>query len=699
MNFFLLTEEEKEWQKLDTLYRSKVSENVKSGKINLLEYSYLIDYYDNKGTLVNSQWFCNIINIIKDKDFSEGIIKIFPNFFKFDEIDNTLIKIKLTDLTNNIIEDKKENIKFTEDQNDAIEKIFKFLPDFNIKSFGLYGYAGTGKTTVIVEILTFLLKNKYIKSVAFTAPTNQAVNVIKSKFREYLNDLYMTYFKKTVPLNLSFDEILDKIQENNIKIDFITIHKLLKFEMDFGADGETMFIRSSGDSLVSEYEIIIIDECSMIPMKLVEHIFVELRSRSQKKSDNFKKIPKIIFCGDPAQLPPVNEDNSIIFLKDINNFKFDQYIKYSNINTDIDNKIIISDGDINAKHKSKHKILVTDIINMPTITLTKVMRSKLDSVTKICYQIRLWTIGETKTPNIQSYIKKGVKAYQYISGVKTDTDWFKKCLKYHKDGKSCNIILTWTNKQAFEYNQYIRNIIFKDTELKKYEVGDILMLNDFYSINTENKYKTSDVYEEKDKFYTSEQIKVINIEIITKKINTFNTTMNKNALKLQNYKYYDTQYKKIIDNINENTSRMYICWKLTVDRITIEEKCDSSTLSIIYVIHDESIKQWNDEINFISNQIRVLRKILVNKFREKTSTIDTHIIKPLWRELHKNIIEPFANVNYGYAITCHKGQGTNFYNVFVDIDDIIKNSNQSEAKKCLYTAITRTSNELHLLLK
>jgi hypothetical protein len=152
--------------------------------------------------------------------------------------------------------------------------------------------------------------------------------------------------------------------------------------------------------------------------------------------------------------------------------------------------------------------------------------------------------------------------------------------------------------------------------------------------------------------------------------------------------------------INDETTRIYVCWKLTVERVINDDGHKSiADNSIIYVIHDESIKQWNIETEFISNKIKSLRKLLVSKLREKTDTIDANIIKPLWREWHKNMIEPFASVNYGYAITCHKGQGTNFYNVFVDVDDIIKNVNENEAKKCLYTAITRTSNELHLLLK
>jgi hypothetical protein len=700
MNFFLLTDEEKVKQKLDTEYRTKVSVHVKNKNIDLLEYAYLLDYYENKGTIVNSSWYLNIINKLKDKEFCAIISDIFPTLFKHNE---DKIEFTLINLADDIIKDKKKIIEFTKDQTDAIKQIFDFLPDFNVKSYGLYGYAGTGKTTIIVEMITYLLKNKLMKSVAFTAPTNQAVNVIKSKFKSYLNELYISYFKKNVPVELNFDEILDKILEHGIKIDFITIHKLLKFEMDFGSEGETIFVRGSGESLVGQYELIIIDECSMIPMKLVEHIFAELRTKTQKKSDNLKKIPKIVFCGDPAQLPPVNEKLSIIFLKDPNDFKYEEYSKDKDCVHDDENDVI---GNVSVKcqvDKNKHKTLVNDIVNMSSITLKKVMRSKLECVTNICYQIRLWTMGEIKLPDMQTYIGKGAYVYKYGNVSKLASKWFQQCLKLYNSGQSCNIILTWTNKQAIEYNQSIRNTIFKSKTLKKYEVGDVLMLSDFYNISSDQesgyaKVKGENYLDETNKFYTSEQIKVVKIEIINKKINNFNIGMNKKALKLQNYKYYESQYKKIIDQINQETIRNYLCWKLYVSKISVSST-ESDSICAIYVIHDESLKQYELEKELTSNKIKSLRKILVSKFRDKTNPIENNIIKPLWREWHKNMIEPFANVNYGYAITCHKGQGTNFYNVFVDIDDIVKNSNESEAKKCLYTAMTRTSNELHLLLK
>lgn len=677
-----MSNEEKIALKLEQEYKAKISYHVKNGNINLLEYSYLLNFHVKGGTMVNISWFISLANKIhnieikNNFDFANIVVQLFPtllcinndvsinNDISSDNSDDEIVQkqtisFNIEKLTKRIIKDKKDAIQFTNDQLQAINDIFNFLPNMNMKTYGLYGYAGTGKTTILIEILTFLLKNKLIKSIVLTAPTNKAVTVMKSKFRDNLNYLYNAFFEKDVPDNLTFDEILDKFYEIGIRIDFITIHKLLKFEMDFGSEGDMMFVKGIGDSMIGEYEMVVIDECSMIPMNLVEHIFNELRMHVQKKCDNFKFVPKIIFSGDPAQLPPVKEQLSIIFLNKKNEHMF------------------------NIKEKQQN--LMNDIKNMDSIVLKKVMRSKLPAVTNICYQVRLWAVGDVKVPDMKKYIKDGVFAYKYNNEKKTTNEWFNKCLKYCRSGKDSNIILTWTNKQADEYNNTIRKTLFKGENMRRFEIGDVLILNDFYNMN--------DVKNEEDesekKFHTSEQIKVVKADIINKKTMDFVTTLNKKAGKLQNAKHYEVRYRQAIDEINQ-LKRIYSCWKLTVTRLT-----DDDMTYVIYVINDDA---WNNEKEQISLIIKNLRKSLLSKFRDKTIQIETNIIKPLWKEWHKNMIGPFANVNYGYAITCHKGQGSNFYNVFVDLDDIVKNDNDNETKKCVYTAMTRTSNELHILL-
>ena len=684
MNCFFMTDEDRLIKKKSDEYLEKISEYVKNDVINLLEYSYMKNYLENTG-LVNSQWFLNLVNKINDIEFNNILIILFSKMFK---LDNNQIKFKTSKLSKKIQKDKNKVIQFTDDQNMAITKIFEFIPDFNEKTFGLYGYAGTGKTTIIVEIISYLIKKRLLSSVAFSAPTNQATDVIKSKFKKYIREIYYEYYGTKLENNFNFDETNDKLLEKGIKIDFITIHKLLKMERDYDIDGEIIFIRNNGDSIISQYELIIIDECSMIPAKLIENIFVELKYKKQKGSDNYQKMPKVIFCGDPAQLPPVNEKVGIIFLKDKQLFSLTDY------------KHIIKSEESSDTHfesmkqkamTNRYDFLIDSITTMPTIVLKQVMRSNLKSVTQVCYQFRLWTMDEVKVPDIYSYVKDGVYTYHFDKKSKIETEWFKKCLEYFNDKKACNIILTWTNKQAIEYNQEIRKMIFKNDKIGSYVENDILILNGFYNFDENEGDYTK---ESGDKLYTSQQIKIIKITEIDKQINEIPITLSKKAMKLQHATQYNNLYKQTIENINKTTTRNYKCWKMIVKKLPDNH----NNTNTIYVIHDESKKKWETEYEYICDNIKKMSNTLTKKYRDKKHTIEYNIIRPLWRNVNKMMTDPFANVNYGYAITCHKSQGSDCYNVFVDIHDILKNNNQDETKKCLYTAVTRTSNELHMLL-
>lgn len=54
----------------------------------------------------------------------------------------------------------------------------------------------------------------------------------------------------------------------------------------------------------------------------------------------------------------------------------------------------------------------------------------------------------------------------------------------------------------------------------------------------------------------------------------------------------------------------------------------------------------------------------------------------------------FASVNYAYALTSHKAQGSTFNHVFVDQRDILKNPNPQERYRGLYVAYSRASDRV-----
>jgi hypothetical protein len=98
------------------------------------------------------------------------------------------------------------------------------------------------------------------------------------------------------------------------------------FSTDYSIDGNMIFVRDKkSSSLIPNYDIVIVDECSMINLDMIDAIFEEVRNIKNMKSKGFKKTPKIIFSGDPAQLPPVNEDESSIFCNKKNILKYEDY--------------------------------------------------------------------------------------------------------------------------------------------------------------------------------------------------------------------------------------------------------------------------------------------------------------------------------------------------------------------------------------
>ena len=278
-------------------------------------------------------------------------------------------------------------------------------------------------------------------------------------------------------------------------------------------------------------------------------------------------------------------------------------------------------------------------------------------------------------------------AYKYTppSSNKIKNDWFNSFLEECKESNEC-IILTWTNKQCNEYNDAIRKRIFNSDKIDRFQVGDILMLSDFYNIQNSKS--------EENKFYTSEQIKVTSLEIGPRYIEPFPAIISKKAQKLVNGNVYELKYRRIVEQIIGSTSKFYKCWLLNVKRLS--SKTDN--VFTLYVIHEDDMPTYKKDCETIRSIIGNFRSTLTSKYREKTQVIDNNVIKQLWRDFHYIYDQPFAEVNYGYCITTHKAQGSTFYNVYVDIDDITKNPNINEMKRCFYTAISRTSNELHILV-
>ena len=60
------------------------------------------------------------------------------------------------------------------------------------------------------------------------------------------------------------------------------------------------------------------------------------------------------------------------------------------------------------------------------------------------------------------------------------------------------------------------------------------------------------------------------------------------------------------------------------------------------------------------------------------------------------ITSSYLEVDYGYALTVHKSQGSTYDDVYIEYNNILSNLKEIERNKLLYTAITRCINKLHI---
>jgi exodeoxyribonuclease-5 len=171
----------------------------------------------------------------------------------------------------------------------------RFMHDYPF--YSLEGYAGTGKSYSIFELLKILgLKPS---EVAFTAPTNKAVKVL----RNYLDEV-------------GLEACLTR-----------TIYSLLGLSLQ--ANGEVKELAKPEEPVdLSRFKVIIVDEASMVNRFLMTAIEEAAAAWGRP----------FIFMGDPAQLPPVGESHSPVF-KIQNKFQLTEVLRYGNSMLDLATRI------------------------------------------------------------------------------------------------------------------------------------------------------------------------------------------------------------------------------------------------------------------------------------------------------------------------------------------------------------------------
>ena len=171
---------------------------------------------------------------------------------------------------------KEDSVVLTKDQKKSFQLFCDWIkPPYSFEPFVMKGFAGSGKTYLSMKLLKKVDELGMCWTVV--APTHKAVGVLREGLKR--ESLQPTWFPST-------------------------IHRLLRLKLKRQADLEICEKTDQTDSSLENLGLVLIDEASMIDSKLLEITLECARSNSTR----------LVFVGDPAQLPPVGESVSPVFL-------------------------------------------------------------------------------------------------------------------------------------------------------------------------------------------------------------------------------------------------------------------------------------------------------------------------------------------------------------------------------------------------
>lgn len=183
-------------------------------------------------------------------------------------------------------------------QEEALKALRNFVKS-DISVFILKGYAGTGKTTLINIFCKEL--SKYNKCVKLMAPTGRAAKVLREKTGRDVTTIHKAIYRKK-----KF-EVVWHNEEENIKSGNEQNTKVDDMDIYFG-------INLISDTNEAKNALIIVDESSLISSKSSNqeliHFGTDILINDLLTYAQLQLGSKILFVGDPAQIPPVGDNSS-----------------------------------------------------------------------------------------------------------------------------------------------------------------------------------------------------------------------------------------------------------------------------------------------------------------------------------------------------------------------------------------------------
>lgn len=468
-------------------------------------------------------------------------------------------------------EDSKsvQQIKLTAGQEAAKKAILNFIKTADASKgeyFTLTGKAGTGKTTLIQEVIREITKDNPYQRFVVSALAHKAVQVIYGKTKK--SSKFVSASTVASLLGMKLD------QETGL----------------FKPAGKNSKIKLKHDS------ILFVDEASMLNEQNIK-LLMDAAIRTDSK---------VIFLGDPGQLPPIRTGD---------------LVKYG---TD-------SLSPVFKTQKDEYSAGLTE----------RVRQGEGSPI--LDYADTFWNYSTTEgqtdrrvNDEDMSRVENAQGSIEFINEQQVDkiVPLFKQAVE--TNNPSLVKIVAYHNKAVKQWNQIIRRNVYGDEYSPNPLPGDILMMTDTYNDPAFDDAKPL--------LFNSEDISVI------------------------------------------STGPIRTVYRVQLMDATIKDPRGKIITVPLIIPTKENIDQFNNNKRLLWNEAQKYKNTDRGKYKRAL-------------DMYWSYGTEWAHVEYGYAITSHKSQGSTYDVSIVDSADINSNGFMSDISKArsIYTAITRARNSAVIL--
>ena len=462
-----------------------------------------------------------------------------------------------------------QQIKLTAGQEAAKKAILNFIKTADASKgeyFTLTGKAGTGKTTLIQEVIREIAKDNPYQRFVVSALAHKAVQVIYGKTKKSSKFVSASTVASLLGMKLDQETGLFKPAGKNAKI---------KLKRD---------------------SILFVDEASMLNEQNIK-LLMDAAIRTDSK---------VIFLGDPGQLPPIRTGD---------------LVKYG---TD-------SLSPVFKTQKDEYSAGLTE----------RVRQGEGSPI--LDYADTFWNYSTTEgqtdrrvNDEDMSRVENAQGSIEFINEQQANkiVPLFKQAVE--TNNPSLVKIVAYHNKTVKQWNQIIRRKVYGDEYSPNPLPGDILMMTDTYNDPTSDDARPL--------LFNSEDISVIS----TGPIRTVNSVQLMDA--------------------------------------TIKDPRGKIITVPLIIPTKENMDTFNNNKRLLWNEAQKYKNTDRGKYKRAL-------------DMYWSYGTEWAHVEYGYAITSHKSQGSTYDVSIVDSADINSNGFMSDISKArsIYTAITRARNSAVIL--